>query len=145
MPLAKPQSNAFSEYELYFHYARRHFPSTFNVRQLYWAKGPGQNVVVDCSTKDGWPIDAQRFVGTTNHEAARVDFTSGYDYVAYHFYAKRRPCVYAPAFPSLDTGACFGGGCTQGKGTHSCFKRRDDPKFTARDRTLVAPRLCAAP
>ena len=56
--LQNPQSNAFSEYQLYFHYARRKFPESVNVRQLYWANGPGPRSVVECAS-DGWPVESQ--------------------------------------------------------------------------------------
>ncbi|KAH8069015.1 hypothetical protein JL721_6216 [Aureococcus anophagefferens] len=111
--VAEAHRNAFSEYQFYFHYARRAFPASVAVRQLYWANGPGPKTIVECE--------------------------AGYDYVAYHSYAKRRPCVYGPADDRRDGGACFGGGCT-----YPCFKRRDDARYKARDRSLVAPRLCAA-
>ena len=72
-------------------------------------------------------------------EALEIDAAAGYDYVAYHSYAKRRPCVYGPAEGRADGGVCFGGGCT-----YSCFKRRDDAKYKLRDRAAQAPRLCAS-
>ena len=130
--------NAFSEYQFYFHYARRGTPKSVAVRQLYWANGPGPKTIVECAPEDGWPVGVQR--GTrSDGDVLRVDADAGYDYVAYHSYAKRRPCVYGPADGRSDGGACFGGGCT-----YSCFKRRDDARYKARDRGLVAPRLCAA-
>lgn len=136
--VAEAHRNAFSEYQFYFHYARRAFPASVAVRQLYWANGPGPKTIVECEAADGWPAGAQR--GARDDADIRaIDFKAGYDYVAYHSYAKRRPCVYGPADDRRDGGACFGGGCT-----YSCFKRRDDARYKARDRSLVAPRLCAA-
>ena len=129
--------NAFSEYELYFHFARTHFPESVNVRQLYWGNGPGPRTVVECGV-DAWPSDTQRGQ-RRDGEAAAVDFAAGYDYIAYHSYAKRRPCVYGPSNDKRDLGVCFGGGCT-----YSCFKRRDDEKYKLRDKKNQAPRLCGA-
>lgn len=130
--------NAFSEYQLYFHFARRHFPQSAHVRQLYWGNGPGPRTVVACGAADAWPSDAQRGA-KSDTDARDVDAAAGYDYVAYHSYAKRRPCVYGPAAGRSDGGVCFGGGCT-----YSCFKRRDDEKYKLRDRANQAPRLCGA-
>ncbi|KAH8098089.1 hypothetical protein JL720_1016 [Aureococcus anophagefferens] len=131
------EAHRLSEYQFYFHYARRAFPASVAVRQLYWASGRAED---DRRVRgaDGWPAGAQR--GARDDADIRaIDFKAGYDYVAYHSYAKRRPCVYGPADDRRDGGACFGGGCT-----YSCFKRRDDARYKARDRSLVAPRLCAA-
>ena len=72
-------------------------------------------------------------------EAVEIDRAAGYDFAAYHSYAKRRPCVYGPAADAADGGACFGGGCTR-----ACFKSRIDERFKRRDRAATAPRLCAA-
>ena len=130
--------NAFSEYQLYFHFARRRFPDSIRVRQLYWANGPGPRSVVACG-RDGWPADTIKGLrGAT--DAADEDARAGYDFAAYHSYAKRRPCVYGPSADAIDGGACFGGGCTR-----ACFKSRIDERFKRRDRAGVAPRLCAAP
>ncbi|KAH8057945.1 hypothetical protein JL722_6489 [Aureococcus anophagefferens] len=85
----------------YFHYARRAFPASVAVRQLYWANGPGPKTIVECEAADGWPAGAQR--GARDDADIRaIDFKAGYDY------------------------------------------RRDDARYKARDRSLVAPRLCAA-
>ncbi|KAJ1454058.1 hypothetical protein M885DRAFT_465842 [Pelagophyceae sp. CCMP2097] len=136
--ISNPQSNTFSEYQLYFHFARRHFPSSVHVRQLYWANGPGPSAVVLCAAADAWPADRQ-MQASARLDAIAVDTAAGYDYVAYHSYAKRRPCVYGPGGGGDDVGACFGGGCT-----HPCYKRRDETKFKTRDREATAPRLCRA-
>ena len=45
-------------YQFYFHYARRRFPDSVHIRQLYWANGPGPRAVVMCGV-DGWPADSQ--------------------------------------------------------------------------------------
>jgi len=127
--------NAFSEYQLYFHFARRVFPGAVRVRQLYWANGPGPRSVAICGG-DGWPAHEMRGLRAPT-EAVDADRTAGYDYVAYHSYAKRRPCVYGPAADRADGGACFGGGCTR-----DCYKSRADARFKARSRERVAPRLC---
>ncbi|KAJ8600981.1 hypothetical protein CTAYLR_006325 [Chrysophaeum taylorii] len=132
--LEKPQANTFSEYQLYFHFAGHKFPDSILVRQLYWANGPGPRSVVECSSIDRWP-DAKIRPAKHDADAIEVDARAGYDFVAYHSYAKRRNCVYAPY---QDTGVCFGPGCT-----YSCFKRRDESKYKRLDRSIVAPRLCA--
>ena len=134
---ANARRNAFSEYQLYFHFARRRFPASVRVRQLYWANGPGPRAVAACGA-DGWPAAALRTLGHAT-EAVEVDRAAGYDFAAYHSYAKRRPCVYGPAADAADGGACFGGGCTR-----ACFKSRIDERFKRRDRAATAPRLCAA-
>lgn len=127
--------NLFSEYQLYFHFARMRFPDSVKLRQLYWANGPGPRSVVECATEgDRWP-DAKIRRAEDDDDALRVDTAAGYDYVAYHSYAKRRNCVYAPHGAD---GVCFGPGCT-----HFCYKRRDEAKYKLLDRSLVAPRLCA--
>ncbi|KAH8078796.1 hypothetical protein JL720_9544 [Aureococcus anophagefferens] len=127
--VAEAHRNAFSEYQFYFHYARRAFPASVAVRQLYWANGPGPKTIVECEAADGWPAGAQR--GARDDADIRaIDFKAGYDYVAYHS-AKRRPCVYGPRTTAA-TAARFGGGCTR-------FKRRDDARYKARDRS-GAPR-----
>ena len=134
---ANARRNAFSEYQLYFHFARRRFPASVRVRQLYWANGPGPRAVAACGA-DGWPAAALRTLGHAT-EAVEIDRAAGYDFAAYHSYAKRRPCVYGPAADAADGGACFGGGCTR-----ACFKSRIDERFKRRDRAATAPRLCAA-
>ena len=45
---ANARRNAVSEYQLYFHFARRRFPASVRVRQLYWANGPGPRAVAAC-------------------------------------------------------------------------------------------------
>jgi len=133
--IEKPQGNAFSEYQLYFQFARSFFPESVYIRQLYWANGPSPNAVVQCSENDAWPMHSMRTSRSTD-DPLQIDASAGYDFVAYHSYAKRRPCVYAPY---ARDGVCFGDGCT-----YSCFKRRNIIKYTQLDRRLVAPRLCNA-
>lgn len=130
------QTNVFSEYQLYFHFARQKYPTSVSLRQLYWANGPGPRSVVECSFVDRWP---EGVIRAAKHptDASVVDHAAGYDFVAYHSYAKRRNCIYAPFGTD---GVCFGPGCT-----YSCYKRRDEAKYKRLNRSLVAPRLCRPP
>ena len=127
-----PRSNAFSEYQLYFHFARSFHPDSVHVRQLYWGNGPSPVAVVQCGG-DRWPIDTMRRA-RYDGEALDIDQKAGYDFIAYHSYAKRRPCVYAP---HGQDGLCFGSGCT-----FSCLKRRDGANYRPLNRSIAAPRLC---
>lgn len=126
---AKPHSNIFSEYQLYFHFARHVKPQSVKLRQLYWANGPGPRSVVECSFIDRWP-DGRIRPAKHADDALLTDAIAGYDYVAYHSYAKRRNCVYAP---HGNAGVCFGPGCT-----HSCYKGRDEAKYKVLNRTSLA-------
>ena len=142
------RSNAFSEYQLYFHFARNFFPDSIKIRQLYWGNGPSPNALAECGP-ERWPISSQRRPNYDG-EATDIDRKAGYDFVAYHSYAKRRPCVYAP---HQLNGVCFGGSCT-----YSCFKSPTAKAYQNLNRkrlllsplnyllgTDVAPRLCAQP
>ena len=59
---ANARRNAFSEYQLYFHFARRRFPASVRVRQLYWANGPGPRAVAACGADGGPPPRCGRWV-----------------------------------------------------------------------------------
>ena len=119
----------------HFRFARRFRPACACASST--GPTPGPRAVAACGA-DGWPAAALRTLGHAT-EAVEIDRAAGYDFAAYHSYAKRRPCVYGPAADAADGGACFGGGCTR-----ACFKSRIDERFKRRDRAATAPRLCAA-
>ncbi|KAH8064430.1 hypothetical protein JL722_1300 [Aureococcus anophagefferens] len=58
-----------------------------------------------------------------------IDFKAGYDYVAYH--SRGGPCVYGPADDRRS------GALRLRRRLHAAFKRRDDARYKARDRSLA--------
>ncbi|KAH8071495.1 hypothetical protein JL721_4476 [Aureococcus anophagefferens] len=126
--------------QFYFHYARRAFPASVAVRQLYWANGPGPKTIVECEAADGWPAGAQR--GARDDADIRaIDFKAGYDYVAYH--SKRRPCATGSLDDRRDGWRCFGGGCAPCSSA-ATTRARPGPEWWRRGSRGGVTRPCTA-
>ena len=81
--------NAVSEYEIYLNYALTFWPETVKLRHLAFANGPRPGLVTnggDESSMRGTWINLQH--GFEKQMA--IDQKTGYVYVGYHSYAKRR-------------------------------------------------------
>jgi hypothetical protein len=92
-----------SEYELYFTFARHKYPHSVNYRPLLWANGPmpgllfwpPSDVLVDGKIsadkhRNHWLGHRQNEVMHAFEQQILADQFSGYHYVGYHSYAKRR-------------------------------------------------------
>lgn len=89
-----------SEYELYFNYAISKFPETVNFRPLLWANGPLPGYVFHPDLKkkllhadrhrDVWLFYKNPWQMEAFEKQIHSDKLSGYHYVGYHSYAKRR-------------------------------------------------------
>jgi hypothetical protein len=99
-----------SEFEIYFHYARMVWPETMRRRPLLWANGPSvgrrfwpKNDSFYNNPKKSWKIPVDSVMnspawlvlvrdGVKNEHPMqqKADAISGYDFVGYHSYAKRR-------------------------------------------------------
>lgn len=81
--------NAVSEYELYINYAMKFWPDTVKLRHLTFANGPRPGLVTnggdESSMRGTWIVEAHGF-----EKQMAIDKKTGYDYVGYHSYAKRR-------------------------------------------------------
>ena len=87
-----------SEYEIYFNFARVHHPDTIVLRPLLWANGPSPGLMfwppADTLTSDGpkhvWMGHRQQDIPKAFELQITADRLQGYDFIAYHAYAKRR-------------------------------------------------------
>jgi hypothetical protein len=81
--------NSVSEYELYFNYALKYHPDTIHLRHLTFANGPRPGLLSnggdESSMRGTWGTVAHGF-----EKLMMLDKRTGYDYVGYHSYAKRR-------------------------------------------------------
>lgn len=88
-----------SEYELYFNYARSKHPETVSLRPLLWANGPSPgllfwpqqlNALQSDGGKGNWRSHRQNEIAGVLERQIEADKAQGFDFVAYHAYAKRR-------------------------------------------------------
>lgn len=87
-----------SEYELYFNYARVKYPHTVVIRPLWWSNGPSPGLLfnppsdqlVSDGKRDCWLGHRQADVDEAFDKQIAADLLQGYDYIAFHNYAKRR-------------------------------------------------------
>ena len=87
-----------SEYELYFNYARVKYPHTVVIRPLWWSNGPAPGLLfhppsdklVSDGKRDCWLGHRQADIDAAFDKQIAADRLQGYDYIAYHSYAKRR-------------------------------------------------------
>lgn len=89
-----------SEYELYFNFAISKFPDTVNFRPLLWANGPLPGYVFHPDLKkkllhadrhkDVWLFYRNPWQMEAFERQIEGDRLSGYHYIGYHSYAKRR-------------------------------------------------------
>ena len=81
--------NAVSEYELYINYAMKFWPDTVKLRHLTFANGPRPGLVTnggdESSMRGTWIVEAHGF-----EKQMAIDKKTGFGYVGYHSYAKRR-------------------------------------------------------
>ena len=89
-----------SEFELYFHFAKKYWRQTVNQKQLLWANGPAiyyqywpkttdNSIPADSWRRSShWKFD--RNPANTFPKQCEADALEGYDFVAYHSYASRR-------------------------------------------------------
>mmetsp|Transcript_45398 Transcript_45398/g.89446 ORF Transcript_45398/g.89446 Transcript_45398/m.89446 type:complete len:747 (+) Transcript_45398:77-2317(+) len=81
--------NSVSEYELYFNYALLYHPETITLRHITFANGPRPGLMSnggdESSMRGVWGHVANGF-----EKQMAIDQRTGYDYVGYHSYAKRR-------------------------------------------------------
>jgi hypothetical protein len=81
--------NSVSEYELYMNYALMFHPETIKLRHLTFANGPRPGLISnggdEASMRGTWGPVAHGF-----EKQMAIDQKTGYDYVGYHSYAKRR-------------------------------------------------------
>jgi hypothetical protein len=84
---------AFSEFEIYLNFALRFFPETVKFRPLYYTNGPKPNLLyVGCQ---GIGVEygnelCFRQTPLSLKKQIFVDYLMGFDFVAYHWYARRR-------------------------------------------------------
>lgn len=90
-----------SEYEIYFNYARLKFPETVKLRPLLWANGPMPGLLFwpqeetpgeinSDGPKKNWLGHRQAEVPAVFQRQIAADAAQGFDFIAYHGYAKRR-------------------------------------------------------
>ena len=95
-----------SEYELYFNFAKARYPNTVAHRPLLWANGPApgllfwppaEPVPAANPARVHWDGMGNKWKGYRHAETMKVlamqiaaDSSSGFDYIGYHSYAKRR-------------------------------------------------------
>lgn len=89
-----------SEYELYFNYARVKFPETIAFRPIMWSNGPMPGLLFWPPIDQGKISSDKHRTHYMNHRQSEVmqaferqiaaDSYSGYHFIGYHSYAKRR-------------------------------------------------------
>jgi hypothetical protein len=92
-----------SEYELYLSFARTKYPNTVELRPLLWANGPMPGLIYWPDPNDPIPLlssDSPKHKWLSNRGPNEImetyerqmasDRISGYDFIGYHGYAKRR-------------------------------------------------------
>jgi hypothetical protein len=87
-----------SEYELYFNFAQNRHPETVELRPLLWANGPlpgllfwpNSGKLESDGPRGNWKGHRQAEVMEVLEKTIASDKQSGFDYIGYHGYAKRR-------------------------------------------------------
>jgi len=129
--------NSVSEYELYLNYALKSFPSTVQLRHLKFANGPKPGLVYN-GGDEGKTSTAVWLAETNAFEKQIVlDSRSGFDYVGYHYYARKRyydvPISAVPLY------------CEMGlAGRNSDFKKKCDAIHRRRLNNVVSVSLKSA-
>ena len=83
---------------MYYHYALQKHPDTVELRQIRWMNGPSPGKVFKPPTAEhkiypDWNVYNWYWFGDANENFQKqmyADKAMGYDFIAYHSYAKRR-------------------------------------------------------